>query len=63
MAGIDIEKAAERPKEVTQDGRTVKTHSLSEQIQADEYLKKKNAAKRNPFRAVRISKPVGNGAW
>ena len=63
MSEIDIRKAAERPREMTQDGRTVKTHSLSEQIQADEYLAKKKSARRNPFRAARISKPLGNGAW
>ena len=61
--GIDIEKSAERPKEMTQDGRKVVTHSLAEQIAADEYLRKKKAAKRAPFRAVKISKPYGNGAW
>ncbi len=61
--GIDIEKTAGQPKEMTQDGRTVITHSLKEQIAADEYLRKKKAAKRRPFSAVKISKPFGNGAW
>lgn len=59
---IDIGTAAETPQEASQDGRTVKARPLTEQIAADEYLRKRKIAA-NPFRGIRVAKPVGNGAW
>ena len=50
---------AKSPKQASADGVTVQQHSLKDQIAADEYLAKKEAAK-NPARSlvwVRIIPP------
>jgi len=54
-----IREAAKGPRQAAADGVTVQQHSLKDQIAADEYLAKKEAAK-NPARAlvrVRIIPP------
>jgi hypothetical protein len=39
-----IEESAQKPKSATTDAGTVTQHSLSEQIEADQYLKANEAA-------------------
>jgi len=54
-----IEENAKGPRQATADGVTIQQHSLKDQIAADEYLSRKEAAK-NPARAlmrVRIIPP------
>lgn len=59
---IDVEKAAVRPKQVSQDGRTVQSHDPTQVIEADAYYKACRVS-RSPISAIKSAKPRGNAAW
>jgi hypothetical protein len=65
MDKIDSNKIAENaaaPESVSQDGTTVKQHSLRDQIEADKYRRKANALSGNPARCLVRVRTIARGA-
>ncbi len=58
---MSLEEAANKPKAVSQDGRSITMPSPAEQIELDRYMSSKKA-RRNPFGAVKIAQTKGNSA-
>jgi hypothetical protein len=59
--GDTIADAAQGPSSVTSDGHSVSARPLAELIEADRYLRNKEAAERAP-RGIRITKLLPPGA-
>lgn len=58
----DILENAQGPKRATGDSGSIEKHSLPDQIAADQYLKSKEAATKNPAAALHRTKFVPPGA-